>query len=407
MLAAVLSIGTELTRGEIVNTNCSWLCEQLTALGVQVQVTETVSDDPADIGAALKRLGGSRDLVVATGGLGPTTDDMTAAAVAVQLGTPLTTDSTSLERISARLARSGKTLSGSNAKQADLPRGCKVLNNDWGTAPGFCVAAYRSTAFFLPGMPREMRPMFQANVVPYVKSKGRRGSHQVRLKTFGAPESQVNDALHGIEDQFGVTVGYRATFPTIEVKTLAFRDAPGEAEAAARAAAAEVKARLGSLVFSDDGKELVEVVADQLRTHGYSLGLAESCTGGLVAALVTQHAASDYFLGAVVSYDNKIKSTLLGVSEQILESEGAVSEAVVHQMAQGAQQAFGCDVALAISGIAGPTGGTAEKPVGLVHFAVATPSAAVARRQVFNGDRRQVQLRAAYAGLNLIRELLT
>ncbi len=405
MRAGILSIGTELTRGEIENTNVTWLCQRLTELGLEVVLCESVADTASEIQDALKRLSSKADVVVSTGGLGPTTDDITAQCVAALLAEPLQRHAPSIERIRERLARSGRELSESNCKQADMPQSATVLDNHFGTAPGFRVTIEGCECNFLPGVPYEMKSMFEQHISPELTGRVGLHIHQVRIRTFGAPEAQVNDMLEGIEREFDVVLAYRAKFPTIEVKPLATRDDPGQARAAAQAAAAEVKRRLGSLVFAEGNREFPEVVADSLRTRGWTLGLAESCTGGLVAKLITQYPASDYFRGAIVCYDNGIKTKLLGVEPAALDNEGAVSEEVVRQMAQGARRTLGCDVALALSGIAGPSGGTEEKPVGLVHYAVATPEKVEARHRVFAGERERIQLRAAYAGLDLIREL--
>jgi nicotinamide-nucleotide amidase len=408
MKAAVLSIGTELTRGEITNTNASWLCEQLTTLGATVLQVQTVDDDPGRIQQALRDLGRTVAVVVTTGGLGPTTDDLTAQSVADLLAVPLETDIASLEQIRTRLEKYGHRLSASNAKQADLPRGCTVLTNGYGTAPGFMVhLTPECAAYFLPGVPREMRGIFTDHIQSELRTKiGSRRSHQEQLRVFGMPESKVNDALAGVEEMFGVTVGYRAHFPEVLVKALAFRDNDAEARAASIAAAAEIERRLGDAVYARGNQSLVATVAGLLKSRGWSLACAESCTGGLVSQMITHEPASDYFRGAVVCYDNDVKRRLLGVPRETLETQGAVSRDTVVAMAAGVRDALDAQVGLAFSGIAGPSGGTETKPVGLVHFAVSTPLGIEAREQVFAGDRGQIQKRAGYAGLDLLRRLL-
>lgn len=408
MKAAVLSIGTELTRGEITNTNASWLCEQLTSLGGTVQHVLTTDDDPGRIRQALRDLATSAQVIVCTGGLGPTTDDLTAQSVAQLLGVPLATDPASLERIRQMVERRGRQLTPSNAKQADLPRGSRVLTNEHGSAPGFAIhLAPHCEAYFLPGVPREMRGIFADHVAGELRGKlGKLRSHQEQLRVYGLPESSINDALGGVEEEFRVTVGYRAHFPEVLVKALAFRDTDEEARAASSAAAAEIRRRLGTEVYACGQESLVSVVANLLHARGWTLALAESCTGGLVAQMVTKEPASHYFRGGVVCYDNDVKSSLLGVSRETLETHGAVSRDTVEEMAAGARKILTADVSLAISGIAGPTGGTETKPVGLVHFAVSTPLRVEACQQVFAGDRGQVQVRAAFTGLDLLRRLL-
>ena len=408
MTAAIVCIGTELTRGEIVNTNAAWLAEELTLLDVEVAEVVEVPDEPERIRAALARLGAAHDWIVSTGGLGPTTDDLTSESVAALLGVPLDRDEASLEAIRARMTRFGRPMAASNAKQADFPRGARVLPNARGTAPGFSVRIGGATAFFLPGVPHEMKGMFAEHIAREVAASARAAVHQVRLRTFGLPESAVNDRLDGIEAAFGVVIAYRAHFPEIEVKVRARAEAPADAKARAQAAAAEVRARLGDAVFAEGDTALPEAIGALLRERRLSFGTAESCTGGLVAELMTEHAgASDYFKGSIVSYDNHLKADLLGVNPDLIAEKGAVSREVAREMALGAVRALGVDVALSITGVAGPGGGTPEKPVGLVYYAVATREGVSSRELRFPGTRSFVRLLSAYAGLFLVRTVVT
>lgn len=403
MSVAILSIGTELTRGEIQNTNATWLSDQVTSLGLSVGTCVTIADDPDVIVRTLQRLGAEHQVILSTGGLGPTTDDITAENVARCLGVKLTRHAESYAALQAWVARRGRTLSASNAKQADLPEGSTALSNAVGTAPGFSVTILQARAHFMPGVPSEMRPMFTEHVLPTLAALTSTYTASRKIKTFGAPESSVNDTLAGIEAEHDVVIGYRAHFPEIEVKVLATRATRVEAERSALAVAALVEARLGSLVYGHDQDTLPAVVLELLRKRRSTLGCAESCTGGLLSALLTEQPASDVFLGAVVSYANAIKTGILRVASASLEQHGAVSEVVVQEMALGARHALGCDYALAISGIAGPSGGTADKPVGRVCLALATPSSVEIQIVNFVGTRRQIQTRAAFAALNLLR----
>jgi nicotinamide-nucleotide amidase len=229
----------------------------------------------------------------------------------------------------------------------------------------------------------------------------------VRLKTFGLPESAVNDRLAGIEERHGVVLAYRAHFPEIEVKVLARSADRASAERLSRIAADEVKSRLGDVVYAEGGITFAAAIGQLLREAKLTLGTAESCTGGLVAELLTEEGgASDYFRGAVVSYDNAVKTGVLGVSEALLAAHGAVSAEVARAMAEGGRRVLGADLALSLTGIAGPTGGTDAKPVGLVHFAVATAAGATCRSATFPGSRRQIRTLAAFAGLSLVRKVL-
>lgn len=407
MTAAVLSIGTELTRGEINNTNATWLCEELTRLGLDVTQAEVVPDDRADIQGALARLGAKHDVIVCTGGLGPTTDDITSECVATVVGVPLVRDEPSLEAIRERMARFGRVVAASNAKQADFPGGATILPNGNGTAPGFAVKIDRARAFFMPGVPGEMKPMFTKHVAPALAPLVTGGIHQVRLKTFGMPESTVNDRLAGVEAAHGVVIAYRAHFPEIEVKVLARASTPAEAARTSRVAADEVRARLGDAVYAEGDVAFTEAIGELFRQRKQSLATAESCTGGLVASLVTDApGASEFFRGAIVAYDNCVKTGTLGVDAAVLASKGAVSAEVAREMAEGARRVLGADVALSLTGIAGPSGATETKPVGLVHLAVATADGTTDRNLIFPGSRHQVRVLAAYAGLSLVRRVV-
>lgn len=410
MTCAIVSIGTEITRGELVDTNSQWLAERLLELGHDVVEMATVDDDEQRIGATLLRLAAHHRVLVCTGGLGPTTDDLTARAVADVLGSPLVRDEASLHVIRERLLARGRTLSDSNAKQADFPDGAAVLPNRRGTAPGFAVTidgAVGARAFFMPGVPLEMKEMFNEHVVlqlPAVQGVRR----ALRLRCFGLPEAEINDRLAGLEEKHGVTLGYRASFPEIEVKVLVAGAEERDTEARCRAAADEVIERIGKrVVYGEGDVTLAGAVGELLEQLGWRLALAESCTGGLVSQLITNvPGSSAYYVGGVCCYSNEVKVGTLGVGADTLGDHGAVSEAVARQMAEGACKALGADVALSITGIAGPTGGSADKPVGLVHWAVTTPRGTTARHMVFPGTRQQVQRLAAFAGLATVRDQL-
>jgi nicotinamide-nucleotide amidase len=404
MSAAILCTGTELTRGELLNSNATWLADALTTLGFEVGVIETVGDDRSRIASALMRLGQDHDVIVCTGGLGPTTDDLTTEVVAGVLGVPLVRDDPSLAKIRARFERAGRTMTPSNEKQADFPRDSAILPNDNGTAPGFSVTIGRALAAFLPGVPNEMKAMFEASVVPKLAGIARPATHQIRLRTYGLPESTVNDRLRGIEATHGVTIGYRARIPEIEVKVLATGEG---AEARAVAATTAVRAALGDAVYADGDTSFPATLLAELGARNATLALAESCTGGLVAELVTDvPGSSRVFLGGVVAYSNAAKSALLGVDPALIATHGAVSEQVARALAEGARARFGATFAGGVTGIAGPDGGSVEKPVGLVHFAVASERGTAAKAVTFNGGRADVRKRSAYALLALIRRKL-
>jgi nicotinamide-nucleotide amidase len=406
MTAAIFSIGTEITRGEIVNTNASWLSAELTTLGFEVLESVSVDDDPGRIVAGLRRLAATHAVVVATGGLGPTTDDLTAASVAEALGVPLIRDAASLEAIRRRFEAAKRVMSSTNEKQADFPEGAEVLPNPVGTAPGFGVTIGNCRAFFLPGVPREMKRIFADHIVPKIAKLAPQLTFQIRLKTFGMPESQVGEKLAGVEDAFpGIIIGYRAHFPEIEVKVHATAANQNDARALADRAAEEVRQRLASVLYGEGDDTFPEVVGRALRSRGFRLAVAESCTGGLLGHLLTSEPASDYFVADAVTYANSAKTRLLGVSEDVLRGHGAVSAEVAAAMAEGVRRLCSVEVAVSITGIAGPSGASPDKPVGLVYWAVAHPGGTIVRDRIFNGDRQQIQTLASFAALSLVRDV--
>ena len=409
MTVAVLSIGTEITRGELVNTNAAWLAAGATDLGFEVIEQCTVDDDKARIVAALDRIARGSKVVLCSGGLGPTTDDLTTEAVAAALGVGLERDAAALDHVRRRLEKFGRSLTDANAKQADFPAGATVLPNPIGSACGFMVEVRGARAFFMPGVPSEMKRMFEEQVVPRIREMSPNDSHQIRYRTFGLPESLVGEKLEGIEAAHpGVTIGYRAHFPEIEVKVLARAAAHQEAIALAEKAAAEVRARLGDVIYGHGEDTFAGIVGRALRTRGWTLAIAESCTGGLVGHLLTREpGASDFLVLDAVTYANSAKQAVLGVDEEVLRGHGAVSAEVATRMAEGARRVSGADVALAITGIAGPTGGSDTKPVGLVFIAASTAKGCVVKEHHFPGDRLWIQTLAAYHGLTLIKAATT
>lgn len=408
MQAAILTIGTELTRGELVNTNAAWLGERLTALGYEVVEHTTVADDDAKMLSAFHRLSREVSVVIVTGGLGPTTDDRTASCIAAALGVALVRDEASLAAIRARLEARGRTLSDSNAKQADLPAGARVLPNAHGTAPGFAVVLGGARFFFAPGVPREMKPMFDDHVAPELGATAVARSAQIRIGTFGMPESLVGDALAGLEEAHpGLVLGYRAHFPEVEVKVLVNDETAEIAARRARSIADEVRARLGDFAYGEGGAGLVAHVSELLVRENETLALAESCTGGLVAHLLTAPAgASRFFLAGAVTYANEAKADLADVPIDLVARHGAVSVPVARAMAEGIRARSKADYGVAITGVAGPSGGSVEKPVGTVFLAVASAAGTVDHHLFFPHDRPLVQTYAAFTALDLLRRRL-
>lgn len=408
MIAAILSTGTELTRGELTNTNSTWIAEELTLVGIEVATILTVDDNTERIAAAFETLSVKHDCVICTGGLGPTTDDVTAAALAQACHVELDCDEVSLRAIEARLLRLGRAMTPSNARQAHLPKGSARIPNAHGTAPGFSISLNGTRVFCLPGVPDEMKPMFSESVLVELQQRRERSVAQVVLRTLGLAESAVNDSLAGIAEEFGVTLGYRVHFPELAVKVIARAGSQDAALAVANRAADRVLARLGSqAVFGRGNETLPEVVAARLRSKGQKLAVAESCTGGQVCSLLTSVAGvSDVFMGGVVAYANEVKHGVLGVPVETLQQHGAVSPQTALAMAEGVRTRLSADYGLAITGIAGPTGGTIDKPLGTVHFAAVGPGLRCHQHRLFRWDRNRIQRASTYLVLNWLRCLL-
>ena len=406
MLVALLTIGTEITRGELQNTNTRWLAERITESGHTVTEMSTVEDDDTRIKLTLKRLCQQNEVVICTGGLGPTTDDRTTACAASVADLTLVRDESALQHIKELFRDYGREMSRSNEKQADFPEGAITIENQLGTARGFSLNIEKATVYFLPGVPREMRPMFDDSIAPHLPPP-LRPTVCIKLRAVGMAEAEINDRLDGLEAEYKVTLGYRASHSEIEIKVLATSSTRTEANSLAEKVASLVEKRLGSIVYSRGTTPLAAVIGQILVERGLTLALAESCTGGLVSGLVTNNSgASQYYKGGVCAYSNSVKTSILQVSTDTLNKHGAVSCEVARQMVEGVRTVLDADVALAITGLAGPLGGTKEKPVGLVHWAVTDGTNTVSKHKIFRGTREQIQLRAAIAALNSVRKLL-
>ncbi len=406
MTAAVLSIGTELTRGELVNTNAAWLGEELTKLGFEVTEHATVDDDLQRIVTLIQRFAELHQVVLVTGGLGPTSDDLTTEAAARAAGVGLRRNERVVDGIRQKFEAFGRVMPDSNAKQGDFPEGAEVLPNPVGTAPGFAMTLGEARFFFAPGVPREMKRIFAESILPAIAPLAEPRTHQVHIRTFGMTESGVAQALHGLEKKHeGLTLGYRAHFPEIEVKVHVRASSAVEAERQSDSIAEEVRILLGDAVFGGRDDSFSEVVGRALRDKGKTLAVAESCTGGRVGEMLTRvPGASDYLLLDAVVYANSAKEAVLGVSQEVLRAHGAVSSETATAMAEGALRVAGADIAVSITGIAGPGGGTEDKPVGTIWFGLARrgePTITKHRKLPWGRDR--VQILSAYIALELVR----
>lgn len=408
MTAAVLSIGTELTRGELINSNAAWLSDQLTALGFEVREHLTVDDDVPRIVEAILRASEKHEVVVSTGGLGPTTDDLTSEAAAKALGVALTRDPATVARLEKLSAWYGRALPPNNLKQADFPAGADILANDEGSAPGFAIALGKARLFFMPGVPREMKHIFASRIVPRIAALAERTSHQLHFRTFGMTESALGQALDGVEAQFpGLIIGYRASFPEVEIKLLARAHDGALAAQLAERASEEVKRRVGHVIYGDRDDSYPSAVGRTLRERGLTLAVAESCTGGMIGAMLTSvPGSSEYLLFDAVTYSNAAKSGVLGVSEETLRGHGAVSEECALAMVRGVLRCAAADIGVSVTGIAGPGGGSDEKPVGTVWIGVGNRAGWLsARRFLFRGDRERIRTMSAYMALRMVDEL--
>ena len=409
MNAVILGVGDELVLGQTVDTNSAWLSAQLVARGVMTLYHKTVADDQAAIVAAVREAVAVVPLVIVTGGLGPTPDDLTRQAMADMISKPLDLHPPSLKRIGAFFKALGREMPVANRIQAMVPRGSEMLDNDWGTAPGLKVRTGRATVFVFPGVPHEMAPMFERYVVPTLgRSTGRVILTEI-VHTFGAGESTVAEKLGDLmRRDRNPTVGTTVSGGIVSVRVRSDYPTPAPARVHMDRTLKVVEERLGTLVFGRGAVTLPESVGQLLQTAGRTVATAESCTGGLVARLLTDRAgASAIFRGGWVVYSNALKHSELGVPEAVLHRHGAVSEEAVCLLAAQAVLKAGADYALAVSGIAGPDGGTPEKPVGTVWIALAAaggPAPTVtAERFLFPGSRDLIRERSAKTALNMLR----
>jgi len=412
MIAEILATGDEIRTGALIDSNSAYIAQKLEENGVAVARHSCVGDDLDRLAEIIREIGSRADLAVVSGGLGPTGDDLTAEAAARAAGTPLVLDTEAMASIEAFFRARNRPVSDANRKPAYLPRGAGCLPNPVGTAPGFWMTLRKCRMFFVPGVPFEMRRLLEDYILPYVtglQADGRRYRLVKTLTVFGLPESVVGERLAGLESRLpGIKLGLRAKFPEIHVKLYVNgSDKPG-LEALMTRGAEWVGEHLGDAVISAAGESMPAVVGRLLREADGTLALAESCTGGLIANWVTDvPGSSDYFLFGGVTYSNATKQNVLGVAPEILKRHGAVDEQTVQAMAEGARRLARATFGLATSGIAGPGGGTSEKPVGTVCIGLAAPGGSRGQRYHFTyGDREMNKQMFAMKALDLLRREL-
>ena len=409
MIAEILSTGDEVRSGALVDSNSAHIAEVLEEAGLEVTRHSTVGDDLVAISSIIKEIGARADVAVVTGGLGPTTDDLTAEAAAMAAGVDLCEDDYALLLIEGFFKKRQRLMNPLNKKQAMLPEGSKCLENPVGSAPGFAIRIENCLFFFLPGVPSEMKKMLSEKVISeiFALQGGIREFSLIRnISTFGLTEAAVNENLLSIIDDYpGIKLGLRATFPEIHVKLYARgRDEKKVSELLERATESVIN-KLGIRVLSSKGEPMELVVGNILKTKKATLAVAESCTGGLISNMITNvPGSSDYFLFSGVTYSNDSKIKLLGVQQEIIETHGAVHEETAKEMAVCARRISGATYGLSTSGIAGPAGGTEGKPVGTICIGLATPDEVKGFRFVFQfGDRLMNKKVFAVTALDLLR----
>jgi nicotinamide-nucleotide amidase len=411
--ARILAVGSELLTPHRIDTNSLFLTSRLNELGVVVRGKAIVGDDRSDLATSLRDAMASADVVILTGGLGPTADDITRDVVADVLGRELAENSDILDRIRARFKRRGVPMPEINRRQSMVPSGAVILPNPHGTAPGLWLEAQGVPVILLPGPPREMKPMVENEVMPRLAARtGARRLLTRVLKTTGRSESQIEEVAFPVYSKLGtsecpVETTILASAGQIELHLSAAGDEPDTLARILDAGVRQLQDALGAVVFSTDGRQLERVVGDLLRDQRLTIAVAESCTGGLMLGRLTDIAGSSaWVVGGVVAYANAVKIGQLGVASDVIESHGAVSEAVAMAMAEGVRSRLRADVGVGITGIAGPGGATPQKPVGTVVIAVAHRETVV-QAHAFPGDREAVRRHATSAALDLVRRSLT
>jgi nicotinamide-nucleotide amidase len=409
MRAEIIAIGSELASGQSLDTNSYWLSQQLTALGITIAFHTTLGDVLEDHLAVFENACTRADIVVMTGGLGPTQDDLTREALAQCAGVPLVEDAECLAAIAAMFARRNRVMSERNRVQALFPRGATPLPNPVGTAPGIWMQVDRATVACLPGVPHEMKLMFRDQVVPRLRQSGLVNLITVhrKINLFGKGESEIEAQAMDLTARGRVPdVGITAHDSTISFRITATAPTEEEARLLIEPTAKLIYVRFGSLVVGEGSDDVPEAVAAELAAANATLATAESCTGGVVAQMITAiPGVSQSYLGGVVSYANEAKIEFLGVPSALIDNHGAVSPQVAAAMAEGVRTRLGADLGLATTGVAGPSGGTPEKPVGLVYLGLATSKGTQTRRLDIGSDQPRdiIQRRSSKAALNWVR----
>ncbi len=406
----IISTGEEVLSGQIVDTNASWLSAELARHGFPVRRRNTVGDRLEDLVHIFRERAREASVIIVNGGLGPTSDDLSSEAAAAAKDEPMTIFSEWVDAMTAKFARSNRQMSPENLKQARLPQSAAIIDNPIGTACGFRMELDGALLYFTPGVPSEFKRMVTEQIVPDMAQRFgvRNVSLLRRLHCFGIAESRLDGLLRPIALPTGVSLGYRAHLPLVEIKVMGLSADAVALNVAVEAVTAQIREILGANVLAEDDDSQATVVQRLMLERGLTLAVAESCTGGLLASnLVEVPGSSRYFLCGYVTYTNEAKQDLLNVPKETLDNCGAVSLEVVVAMARGARQRSGASHALAISGVAGPDGGTETKPVGTVAFALATPTKTWAQQvRLPDWGRNSIRTVAATLALDMLRRQL-
>ena len=409
MLGEIIATGTELVAGQVAEVNARYAARRLQNVGLPVQCITVLGDGAPLFGETLRQAVRRSQFVIITGGLGPTDDDVTVAQAAEVLDLQLIQDEALVARMHQWLEQRGFSWDQRYAKLALVPAGATILDTGR-SACGFSLKYQDTWLFFLPGVPREMRLLFESGVLPVLVAMAGQQELMVQrsLRLFGKVEVEVQKVVHAVQEEVqGVNVGFYPNFPEVHLTLTAKGKARPPLEETLDHFIAVLSRELGDVVLGPDGASLEELVGMRLREQGKTLAVAESCTGGLICHRITNvSGASDYFMGGVVSYSNQAKTDLLRVPEKTLATRGAVSAETAQAMALGVREAFHSDYGLSVTGIAGPTGGTPEKPVGTVFMGLATAEGVMARHLKFSGDREMIKALTAQTALDWLRKEL-
>lgn len=413
MIVEILAIGTEVVDGDVVNSNAGWLSQRMVELGHEVRFHSAVPDVETLMLEAMRLASTRAQIVLITGGLGPTLDDFTLEVAAKFFQVPLECDAESLKRIRGFFEKLQRKMTPNQERQAWLPKGCQVLMNEVGTAPGVAVTHQGVRFAFFPGVPREMQRMFERQFAPLLPIPDKSAYRSRKdLHCFGLPEGQLDfelrEFLQGRGEVDGTLVGFRVRFPSIDLRLRSVAATQAEADAQLAATERRIRDKIGDYIFGEGEQTLEQVVGALLREKKMRLAVAESCTGGLLSSLITDvPGASEYFLQGQVTYSNEAKIQQLGVSPATLDQFGAVSAETALEMARGIRRVSGADFGIALTGIAGPDGGSAEKPVGTVHIALAHSGGEWERKYLFPLGRDRFKQVAAATALDRLRRFLT